>query len=386
MDKKKKVIIIVHQLNIGGVQKSLISALNAIDYSKNEVTLYVRKDRLDLLPQVNRSVSKIIINKDHTRYYRKPYAVLLQALDKIYPSAKRQKKLNRYIINSKKKYEKKHYFSNDCEYDIAISYISGVYCEFVSECIIAKRKICLHFGSTNDCPEVYRDHFPRFDCIVSDSNGSVQVLRNCYPELASRICCIKNYVDYKQVIEQANKETISVPENKLILCSCGRFTSVKGFDLAVKAAKILKERKVEFLWFFVGDGLERDKIESIIKDDELSKNIIITGFVSNPYVYIKSCNIYVQPSREESYGLTITEALILKKLIVSTKTVGGCEQITDKKNGLLTNIDACSLADGICFLIKSKKLVDIISSNLHSVDYSIDFDRYCDDWAKLLEG
>ena len=43
---KKKVLIAVHQLNLGGVQKALISALNAIDYSKNDVTLYIRKNRI----------------------------------------------------------------------------------------------------------------------------------------------------------------------------------------------------------------------------------------------------------------------------------------------------------------------------------------------------
>ena len=63
--KKRKVFIAIHQLNLGGAQKALISALNAIDYAENEVTLYVRKDRLDLLSQVNRNVSNIIINKDH---------------------------------------------------------------------------------------------------------------------------------------------------------------------------------------------------------------------------------------------------------------------------------------------------------------------------------
>lgn len=383
---KRKVLIVIHQLNIGGVQKSLISALNAIDYSQNEVTLYVRQNRLDLLNQVNKNVYKIIVNQDKTRYYRKPYAVWLQLLERIHHKEIRQQKLKQYIIDAQMQFEKSHYFSNDCVYDIAISYISGTYCEFVSECIPAKRKICFHFGSTNDCPEVYSVHFPRFDCIVSDSNGSVQVLRKCYPELASRIRCIKNYVDYKQIIEQANKETINVPEDKIILCSCGRFTNVKGFDLAIETAKILKDQKLDFLWFFVGDGSERKKIEKLIQDNNLSRNIMITGLVNNPFVYINCCNIYVQPSREESYGLTITEALVLKKIVVSTKTVGGCEQIHDRENGILTEINAASIANGICLCLNNRLLAKSIKKNLDSIDNDIDYYRYCDDWKKLLEG
>ena len=90
--EKRKVFIAIHQLNIGGAQKALISALNAIDYSENEVTLYVRKNRLDLLPQVNCDVSNIIINKDNTRYYRKPYVVLLYIKSKINNLLKRSNK------------------------------------------------------------------------------------------------------------------------------------------------------------------------------------------------------------------------------------------------------------------------------------------------------
>ena len=82
-EKKKNILILIHQLNVGGAQKALISALNAIDYNVNNVTLYVRKARLDLLPQVNSNVSKIIVNDDKTNYYYKLYAVWLQLLQLI---------------------------------------------------------------------------------------------------------------------------------------------------------------------------------------------------------------------------------------------------------------------------------------------------------------
>ena len=100
---KRKVLIVVHQLNLGGVQKALISALDVIDYSKNDVTLYVRKDRTDLISLVNKNVSKIIINKDKTKYYRKPYAVWLQLKLKFAEVFKNnsediKNKLNDYIV------------------------------------------------------------------------------------------------------------------------------------------------------------------------------------------------------------------------------------------------------------------------------------------------
>ncbi|MBQ9375975.1 MAG: hypothetical protein IJU04_06550, partial [Ruminococcus sp.] len=101
--QKRKVLFVIHQLNFGGVQKSLMPALNAIDYSENEVTLYIQKDRLDLLPQVNKNVSKIIINHDKTHYYRKPYSVFLLTRMKIRGMLKKDitdlnDKLRHYVL------------------------------------------------------------------------------------------------------------------------------------------------------------------------------------------------------------------------------------------------------------------------------------------------
>ena len=74
---KKRLLVVIPHLTIGGVQKSLISALKALDYDTYDVTLYLRKNRTDLLPFVDERVN-VIVNTDPNRYYRKPYAILLQ--------------------------------------------------------------------------------------------------------------------------------------------------------------------------------------------------------------------------------------------------------------------------------------------------------------------
>ena len=79
---KKKLLIVAHHLTIGGVQKSLISALPTLDYEKYDITLYLRKNRTTLLPYVDKRVN-VIINDDKTKYYRKPYSVFLQIFSMI---------------------------------------------------------------------------------------------------------------------------------------------------------------------------------------------------------------------------------------------------------------------------------------------------------------
>lgn len=382
---KRKVLFVVHQLNLGGVQKALISALNALDYSENEVTLYVRKNRTELLPQVNRNVSKIIINQDTTKYYRKPYALWLQLLLKINNSQKTKQRLNDYIVSSQMKYEKEHYFSDDVEYDLAVSYIQSYTAKFVDENVKAKRKVMFYHGSTDefhDVNETAMQHFERIYCV---SKGAQKAVQGFYPQYSDKIDCLENYVDAESVRQKANEFVPDYPMDKLTLCSCGRITSVKGYDLAVGAAEILKQNGLDFKWYFVGDGVDRTKIESLISEKQLGDYISITGLQDNPYPYIRNCDIYVQPSYEEAYGLTIIEAQILDKIIVSTKTVGGVDIIHDGIDGLLVDIDAKSIAQKISLINQNKAFQKSIQNNLAKIDYTKDYQRFRNDWKKLLE-
>ena len=381
---KRKVLFVVHQLNLGGVQKALISALNALDYSENEVTLYVRKNRTDLLPQVNRNVSKIIINQDTTKYYRKPYAIWLQLLLKINNSQKTKQKLNDYIISSQMKYEKERYFSDDVEYDLAVSYIQSYTAKFVDENVKAKRKVMFYHGSTDEFHDVNEKAMQHFERIYCVSKGAQKAVQGFYPQYADKIDCLENYVDAESVRQKANEFVPDYPNDKLILCSCGRITPVKGYDLAVGAAEILKQNGLDFKWYFVGDGVVRPKIDTLIPEKQLEDYIEITGLQDNPYPYIKSCDIYVQPSCEEAHPLSIIEAQILGKPIVSTATVGGQSIINDGENGVIAEINAESIAQKIIFLYQNKALHKSIKKNLAKIDYTKDYQRFCKEWRELL--
>ena len=98
---KKKLLIVAHHMTIGGVQKSLISALKALDYDKYDVTLYLRKNRTDLISFVDDRVN-VIVNTDPNRYYRKPYAILLQIkslVAKVFGKKDKAKKIKRNTDN-----------------------------------------------------------------------------------------------------------------------------------------------------------------------------------------------------------------------------------------------------------------------------------------------
>ena len=183
---------------------------------------------------------------------------------------------------------------------------------------------------------------------------------------------------------EAEKYVPDYPKDKLILCSCGRITPVKGFDLAVGAADILRNKGLDFKWYFVGDGVDRPKIEAMIAENDLQDYIEITGLQDNPYPYIKHCDIYVQPSYEEAHPLSIIEAQILCKPIVSTATVGGICIIDNGHTGMLSQIDTQDLAERVYQLSNSDKMKKKIESELYKMDYTDDYDRFCMQWQCLL--
>lgn len=389
---KKKVLFVVHQLNYGGVQKSLISALNAIDYEENDVTLYIRKNRINLIDDVNRNVSRIIINDDKTHYYRKPYVIWLMIWEFICgilnletKKTKIHQMLVDYINEAQMQYEKKHHFYQEEVYDVAVSYIQGYTAKFVADYISAKKKVMLFHSSADEKHDLHKQVMSKYQAIVGVNENVRDVLKKAYPNEIKKIRAITNYVDPLPVREKALEPLIKRTADRIFLCTCGRLAKEKGFDLAVEAAKLLKDNGISFHWWFIGDGVERSALEDKIALANLGENIEITGMQHNPYTYMKACNIYVQPSYEESYGLTIAEAKILCKPIVSTETIGGKLQLKHRENGILTGFTGDEIADGILTYIQGDSLKQHVEHNLNDIDYSQVLEKYKQEWKETLE-
>lgn len=389
MDKKSLLIVIPH-LTIGGVQKTLISASKALDYNKYKVTLYLRKNRTNLLEYIDKRVN-VIINIDHNHYYRKSYAISLQLrmlLNRILGRKEKtvslEHKLADKILDDMMQYEKKAYFASE-KYDIAVAYVQGYTALFVDKCIDADKKLIFFHTSVDEMHDMHKSILLDFDGIVALHKEQKELLDQWYPEHKSKITIVENYTD-KELITEQSKE-ISIPETeKTVLCSCGRFAPVKGFDMAVEAAKILKDNCIDFVWYFVGDGPERNNLENKVAEHGLEDNIIITGMQKNPYPYMATCDIYVQPSYEEAMPVTILEAHRLNKPVITTATVGGCKLVENGKNGFVCEINPEAIAESITNLINDKEKYNKIINNLESTDYSHEFEKYREQWKNLLEG
>lgn len=117
-------------------------------------------------------------------------------------------------------------------------------------------------------------------------------------------------------------------------------------------------------WYLIGDGKEKENLEYLIKKNNLEDRIILLGTIGNPYPYFKECDIYVQPSRHEGYCITLAEARLFNKAIVTTDSVGAKEQIVDGETGLIVKFDKFEIYNAIKKIIENKQLGIYITDNL----------------------
>ena len=114
---------------------------------------------------------------------------------------------------------------------------------------------------------------------------------------------IPNSVDIDK-IKKLSKEEVNL-STKPLFTTLGRLDNNKNQILLLKAAKLVKQYRDDFEINILGDGEERKKLELFIKENNLSENIKILGFLDNPYPYIKNSLATVLTSLSEGFSLAL---------------------------------------------------------------------------------
>ena len=105
-----------------------------------------------------------------------------------------------------------------------------------------------------------------------------------------------------------------------------------------------------------------------MKKKNLQESFRLLGLKSNPYKYLKACDIYAQPSRYEGKSVAIDEAKILCKPILVTNFSTVYDQIEDKKTGVITEMKSENISECIQMIIDNKDLVAKLKIKLKSLD------------------
>ena len=123
-------------------------------------------------------------------------------------------------------------------------------------------------------------------------------------------------------------------------------------------------------WYIIGYGGDEEKIIQNIKKNHMEDYVILLGKKTNPYPYIKACNVYVQPSRYEGKCVSVREAQILNKPVIITNYATAKNQLVNGYDGMIVPLENEKCALGIYNVLTNKDLLHTISENTYKSDYS----------------
>lgn len=152
------------------------------------------------------------------------------------------------------------------------------------------------------------------------------------------------------------------------ILSIGRFSEAKNYDNVPDICRRILEYGVDLRWFLIGYG-DEEIIRRKIQETGMEQHVIILGKRSNPYPYIKACDIYAQPSRYEGKSVTVREAQMLCKPVVITDYPTAKSQIKHGVDGIIVPMDNEGCANGMADFLLNYQLQQQIVDYLQTHDY-----------------
>ena len=387
----KDVLIASFDMEIGGVERSLISMLDSFDYDNNNVDLMLYSHTGDFMNLINKKANLLSENKKYSTFRKSIGQIfkegqLTLGITRLLARQNCNKVSKKLGLNESSyvqmqlmwKYAIKFLPKLSKNYDIAISYLWPHY--FVAEKVNAKVKVAwIHtdYSKLETDIDIDLEMWNKYDYIFSVSEECKNSFLSKYPSLFKKLKVLENITAVDFINKMANEKIsdFNSENNNFNLLSVARFSPAKGIDNAVKALKLLHDKGLTNIkWSVVGYGGDEDNIKKLIKDNNLENSFILLGKKTNPYPYMKQCDLYVQPSRYEGKAVTVTEAQILNKPVLITNYPTAKSQVKDGYDGLICELSVEGIARGIEDLFNNKNKLKTLEDNCKSSDYSNGFE------------
>ena len=374
---KKKLLFVIPSLHSGGAEKSLISLLQALDYTQYDVDLFLFRREGLFLPLVPPEVRVLDAGEDYrmfdgdaraaTRFFLKRGKFVTVLRRYLYARAMRLPQAQRVEQSWKYLSSMLPHLSG---YDDAIAYLEGTSTYYVMDRVRALRKIVyLHidYDFIQESAAMDTPYYQRADALVSVSEGCCDKAVQYFPFLKGRVVYLANIVSPAFIRRMAQEDAV-FPDagDSTILLTIGRLADQKRLDRAVRACAILHRRGLDVHWYVIGTGLLENALREQARAEGVEDRFILLGERSNPYPYIRLCDVYVQTSQYEGKSIAVDEAKCLAKPIVVTNFETVYDQITDGVNGVIVPMEPEAIADAIERLLHAKETRETLSRNLRA--------------------
>lgn len=340
--EKRDYLFAINDLNIGGAEVGMIDVVNELVMQGKTVDIVLLRKRGPLIDKVDSKVNIYeIINEDYSNFKRNVYYYL-------------------YMLGGPFiKYVYKKTILE--EYNNEVAYLEGYPAVFIAASNnansnkIASIRVGLknHKLKASKLPwgeyEV-KKAYKKMDNIYTVSNLTTEEFLNKYPFCKNKTTTIFTYFNVNDIRKKADTEmNYKYDADKINFLAVGRFSEQKSYDRLVKAFSSVARKHDNVLLHFVGNYETEcgEKIRELIKEENLENKIILHGVKSNPYPYIKNCDVLISSSLYEGFPRVVNEAICIGKLCIGTNVTGTNEALRNGELGLLVDDSVDGLVDGM---------------------------------------
>ncbi len=358
-------------MEMGGVEKVVLSMLNNLNREKFEMTLCLNMNQGELRNEIPPHIRKVYLTEGKEDLSKNPVIKKVQLV-------RRRLKLKESETNPKIADK----ILKDT-YDVEIAPTYAVFEAVLNSSNKNSKKIgWFHSDVTVPkfkplLPAVLRQ-IPQFDYFIFGSQQTKDIFVKTFPDVKlPENEVILNAIPIDELRQKANAFKPEFP-NKPVFASVARLHSRKGFHKLMDAhAKLLKEGFDHHI-VVIGDGEEKENLKKQAEKLGVTKSFEFLGSLINPYPYVKNADFYILPSESEGWPLIIADTLILQKPIIATNVGGIPEMITHEENGYLINYETDEMYEAMKKFMTEPELIAKINKNLENIDEQFDNQKIFD--------
>ncbi len=351
----KKVLFSAYNLDIGGIETSLVTLLNYLSKKDYDITLVLEKKEGIFLNDLNSNI-KII-------EYR-PCENKNIVLRKIINFYKRLK----FLLKYKNKFD---FSASYATYSKNASFVARNasknnvlwgHADYLELFANDKQKVINFFKDVK---------YDKFRKIVFVAESAKETFIKVFPKEENKVLYCNNLINYEKIIQMSNEKIEIQKTNEYTFINVGRHDEQqKRLTRIIEAAKILKDENENFKIYFVGEGKDTQMYQNLIKQYKLEEQIILLGKKQNPYPYIKLADAVILSSQYEGYPVIFLEALVLDKPIITTD-VSDAYATIQNKYGIVTKKETLEIYRAMKkFINEKEKIQEKFSPKEHNEKYS----------------
>lgn len=350
----KKVLFLINTLKAGGAEKVLVDTVNSLDPAKYQITVQTVLDAGEYRNNLSGHIRYKSMIRTRNALLRR---IMVNLLFKLLGAGLTYRL---FVADG---------------YDYEIAFLEGQPTKILSRSgsRSARRYAWVHTDLNSNpnsvraygSPEGEAAAYESFDKVICVSESVRSEFLKKYPVDEARVDVLYNIVDDRAICEAAREAALLPGGVKPVLICVGRLVPQKGFDRLLKVhLRLIREGFAHSL-VIVGDGEQREMLQSFVNENGLSDTVTFLGYQSNPHKYVSRADLFVCSSYAEGYSTVVSEAVLCGTPVLSTDVAGAREPVTNPRCSIIVENSEKALYEGLRALLQDPEKLKALTEDAH---------------------